>query len=128
MKLSNLVSLTIIATVLCLFGCDELNNQPSSPPNKSAKPAATQKESRVPVHRFVLARGDGGVAFDTQTGQICRTWSWQPMGKPEKPDSEGNTPQRQFGEFAPTCIYIYQQYPSGTSFESESLPEEQPTN
>jgi hypothetical protein len=83
----------------------------------------------VPVHRFVLTRTDYDVAFDTQTGQICRTWAWQPLGKPAKPDPEsGNAPQRKFGEYAPTCLSLYQTYPSGTNPESESLLDEQPSN
>lgn len=100
-------------------GCDQ-----SAPQNgKQVKAAA--KENRVPVHRFVLTKYDGGVGFDTQTGQICRTWDWQPGGKPSKLDPEsGTVPQRAFGEFAPTCISIYQKYPSATNPQSESIPDE----
>ncbi len=128
MKRFPLASLAVLLTLICLVGCDELNNQLNGPPNKTAKPTVTQKVNRVPVHRFVLMRTDGNVAFDTQTGQICRSWEWAPLGKPAKPDAEGNTPQRQFGELAPTCLSLYQQYPSGTSTESESLSDEQPSN
>lgn len=66
------------------------------------------------AHRFVLTKFDGGVAFDTQTGQICKTWEWQPIGEPAKADANGNRAQRAFGEFAPTCLSLYQEYPSGT--------------
>jgi hypothetical protein len=77
------------------------------------------------VHRFVLTRTNGDVAFDTQTGQICRTWDWAPVGKTSKPDPEsGNMPQRSFGEFTPTCVSLYKQYPSGVSTESEALADE----
>ena len=83
----------------------------------------------MPVHRFVLTKFNGGVAFDTQTGQICRTWDWESGGEPAKSDPKtGFTPQRVFGEFAPTCLSLYQQYPSGTNPQSESLPDEQPAN
>ena len=45
----------------------------------SVKPAAP----KPPLHRFILTRypADASVAFDTQTGQICKTWEWQPVGK-----------------------------------------------
>lgn len=67
------------------------------------------------INRFTLVPNSAGVAFDTQTGQICRTWDWKPLGKEPNADPvSGNIPQRQFGEFSPTCLSIYQQYPSGT--------------
>jgi hypothetical protein len=119
----------VLAASVGLASCDQLNNQTNRPPNKAPKPTVVEKESRVPVHRFVLTRNDFNVAFDTQTGQICRTWGWVPLGKPEKPDvATGSAPQRQFGEFSPTCLSLYQQFPSGMSLESESLPDEQPAN
>jgi hypothetical protein len=77
------------------------------------------------VHRFVLTRESGDVAFDTQTGQICRTWEWAPVGKAPKPDPEsGNRAQRSFGEFTPTCLSLYQRYPSGVNNQSEALADE----
>src|SRR5260370_20319756 len=83
----------------------------------------------LPAHRFVLTRYEGGVAFDTQTGQICRTWDWQPAGKTAKQDPQtGLTPQHYFGELAPTCISVYQQYASGTNPQSEEIPDEQPSS
>jgi hypothetical protein len=117
--------LAVLVAVAGLCGCDELNQTA----NKSTKPARVVRENRVPVHRFVLTRYDGGVAFDTQTGQICRTWDWQPVGKSAKLDLQtGLAPQRSFGEFAPTCISVYQQYASGTNPQSEEIPDEQPSS
>ncbi len=110
----------LVATVF-LLGCDQLTSTPNNKPTKTV----TTKENRAPVHRFVLTRNESDVAFDTQTGQICRTWEWTPIGKAPKADPEtGNSPQRKFGEFAPTCISLYQQYPSATNPQSESIPAE----
>ena len=118
-------NLLILIAMVGLCGCEELTQTASKP----TKPVRVVIENRVPVHRFILTRFDGGVAFDTQTGQICRTWDWRPSGKVAKPDPEtGWTPQRTFGEFAPTCISVYQQYASGTNPQSEEIPDEQPAN
>jgi hypothetical protein len=90
-------------------------------PAKTAtlKPVA----QKPPLHRFVLPRfpADDGVAFDTQTGQICKTWAWSPVGANPKPDPvTGNTAQRLIGEFAPTCLSLYEKYPSGPGDGSPS--------
>lgn len=88
--------------------CDLNQQKTAAPP----KPAA----ARPPLHRFVLPRfpADSAIAFDTQTGQICKTWEWFPSGPDPKPDPKtGQSPQRVIGEFAPTCLSIYQKYPSG---------------
>lgn len=123
----NIVSVILLAAVAGgISGCDQLIDTQKAKP---IKPVAVPKENRVPVHRFVLTKFDGGVAFDTQTGQICRTWDWQPGGKPEKANPEtGWRPQRTFGEFAPTCLSVYQQYASGMNPQSESIPDEQSPN
>src|SRR5260370_13115547 len=110
-------SLPFLLPLLILVGFDELN--PKATSNK-AKPTIQAKTP--PVHRFVLTRTDEGVAFDTQTGQICRTWNWKLVAKPSKPDPEtGNVPQRSFGELTPTCLYLYEQYPSRANVQSEAL-------
>jgi len=76
------------------------------------------------AHRFVLTKFDGGVAFDTQTGQICRTWDWLPVGGHPKANAEtGTTPQIAFGEYAPTCLFLYEQYPSGTEPSLAIVPD-----
>jgi len=52
--------------------------------------------------RFITLSGPGyGVAFDTATGQICRTWDWTPV--PAKPPATEPRPEQLLGEFAPTC-------------------------
>jgi hypothetical protein len=113
-------------TGLIFSGCDQLN----TPANKSSSTKGqTAKENRVPVHRFVLTRYDAGVAFDTQTGQLCRTWDWKLMGKAAKPDEQsGTVPQRSVGELTPTCLSLYQGYPSGVTTQSEALSDDQPPN
>lgn len=110
--------------ILTLSGCDELSQTA-----KKTVTTQTSKASRVPVHRFVLTRHDADVAFDTQTGQLCRTWDWRLSGKPSKPDAESGTmPQRSIGEFTPTCLTLYREYPSGVNPDSEALLDEQPSN
>jgi hypothetical protein len=59
----------VILTVIGSFGlasCEEF---------QQAKPAKTKivKENRVPVRRFILTKYEADVAFDTQTGQLCKT-------------------------------------------------------
>jgi hypothetical protein len=109
--------LPFLLLLLTLAGCDQLNPKATSTKAKPAK--------ETPVHRFALSRADEGVAFDTQTGQICRTWDWKPGGKPSKPDPEsGFAPQRTLGEFAPTCLYLYEQYPSTPHTRAEGQADE----
>src|SRR5262245_29074740 len=100
------LALTIAALALIQqSGCDF----------SGAKPAKTVAP-RAPSHRFVLPRvpTDDGVAIDTPTGKICKTWAWSPIGKAPNPDpNTGGTPQRLVGEFAPTCLSLYEKYPSG---------------
>jgi hypothetical protein len=39
----------------------------------------------------------------------------QPLGKPSKPDPDtGGSPQTVLGEFSPTCLSLFQKYPSQT--------------
>lgn len=121
------VGLLTLSSCLTLgfLGCDLLN-QAQTPPAKKTESQASSRDRRMPVHRFVLTRLNPDVAFDTQTGQICRTWDWQPLGKAATPDATtGMTPQRQFGEFTPTCLSLYQTYPSATTPESETIPDDQ---
>lgn len=101
-----------LALAIPLLAVTLLQNQSCN----QQKPAATTKRERIGVaHRFMLTKFDGGVAFDTQTGQICRTWNWHLMGKPAQADATGTMPQRSLGEYAPTCISLYQDYPSGSA-------------
>lgn len=108
---------------LCVLfsGCEDVQ------PAKPAKPVKPQivKENRVPVRRFILTKYDSGVAFDTQTGQLCRTWEWTPVGKESPIDKEtGGRAQRLVGEFTPTCLSLYKDFPSGTGTTSENLSDE----
>ena len=62
------------------------------------------------LYRFTITR-DASVAFDTRTGQICRTWEWKPVGRHTAPDpATGGLPQQQRGESVPTCLSLYLQY------------------
>jgi hypothetical protein len=117
----NLTSSRTILIGFCLLfsGCEGL-----IPESKQIKTKVV-KENRVPVRRFVLTKYDAGVAFDTQTGQLCKTWEWTPIGKEPPVDKEsGGRAQRTLGEFAPTCVSLYKEFPSGTGTTSENLPDE----
>jgi hypothetical protein len=111
----------LIGLLFLSEGCDQFQQA------QQPKAAKTQilKENRVPVRRFILTKFNADVAFDTQTGQICKTWEWEPTGKltPQQ-EASGVHPPRAFGEFSPTCISLYTQYPSGVGTTSEVLPDE----
>lgn len=95
----------LTVSVLMLQGC---------PPQNTEK-TALQKQERTPqtpTHRFQITR-DIDLAFDTQTGQLCKTWEWQPLGPKPKASDEGRAPQRMPGEFTPTCLSLYERYPTG---------------
>jgi hypothetical protein len=87
-------------------GCPT-DEKKEEPPKKVAQAPHPQ----TPTHRFVLTR-DIDLAFDTQTGQLCRTWDWQPVAPQTKPTAEGLMPQRKPGEYTPTCLTLYQQNPT----------------
>ena len=105
MKIMKSISFALILPIslLTLAGCDQFTQPPKPEPKAPVATAA-----RPPIHRFTPAPNDFNVAFDTQTGEICRTWNWQVASKPAKPDPiTGVTPPRQFGEDAPTCLSLY---------------------
>jgi hypothetical protein len=61
----------------------------------------TPKEHHAPpIHRFVSVTvpPSPGMALDTMTGQLCRTWDWAYTAKPDASDL--NT--------APTCLSLYE--------------------
>ena len=122
-KWQSLLIAVFVVSLTGLFGCDQLTNPPSPQTTKVAPQKSTGGD-REPVHRFVLAQHDYDVAFDTQTGQICRTWDWQVAGKPPSIES-GVVPQRQFGELAPTCLSLYLQYRSTGTSQAESTSDNQ---
>jgi hypothetical protein len=108
-----LLTFALLAAV-CSTGCDELSQQQPNQQNKTAKP----KLNHGSTHRFVLTKYplDSGTAFDTQTGQLCRTWDWQPVSGPGAVNMKtGLAPETKPGEFAPTCLSLYEKYPSGDS-------------
>lgn len=110
-----LVAVSILALVL--FGCDAIN-----PPKK----ATEKKAAHTPTHRFsVISRFGGDVAFDTQTGQLCRTWNWTLPNI--KPDSTGRVDQIKLGQLAPTCLSLYQMYPSQAD-DSAVVVQDDPPN
>jgi|SRR5712664_323601 len=112
-----------VLLLLALSGCDEFKQA-----DNTKKTPSTQvvKENRIPVHRFVQTR-NYDVAFDTQTGQVCRTWDWTPSGK-EKTSADGLPLPRAYGEFTPTCLSLYERYPSGVNTPTEAIPDGQPSN
>jgi hypothetical protein len=121
------LSIALLAMIVSV-GCDQLTQQTQQ---KTPAPASAPKSkaNRVAVHRFVQTKFDGGVAFDSQTGQICRTWDWSPIAKPAKSDADtGLVPQRAFGEYAPTCLSLYEKYPSGTDSGAEVISDESTSN
>lgn len=99
--------LAILATVLLLatYGCDELANQSQSAPRRF--------ESRShPIGRFEkLQNFRVDVALDTQTGQLCKTWSWLSTNR-NNPDPY---------EELPTCEVLYKNFPTAEGVEEQSV-------
>ena len=86
------------------------------PTDQKERPAP-QKRAPLPIrpiHRFAITRNED-LAFDTQTGQLCKTWNWEPTIPPPKPNERGVSPQRFPGEFTPTCVSLYEKYQTGTN-------------
>jgi hypothetical protein len=84
----------VLVVGLLLSGCEEFPITTKPATSKTVKVPPLAKESRVPVRRFILTKYDAGVAFDSQTGQLCRTWEWALVNKPAaKADESGNVPQ-----------------------------------
>jgi hypothetical protein len=102
------VGLTV--TLLCIAGCDDLAKEfgyQKSEPMKSQQPLPSS-----PTHRFIVYSHTVDIAFDTQTGQLCRTWDWSPVAPEAKPSATGGLPERKAGEFAPTCLSLFKQFPT----------------
>jgi hypothetical protein len=91
----------LVSLLLVTSGCELLQEKTKSKVG----------QSQTPIRRFELTKNPD-VAFDTQTGQLCRTWAWKPSGPEPKPDEDGTFPQRSTGEFTPTCISLYEAYPT----------------
>lgn len=95
-------------SLLFLSGCDDLANQAGY----EKSPAKKQPSLSTPTHRFVPYSHNDDIAFDTQTGQMCRTWDWSPVAPVARATPEGGFPERKAGEFAPTCLTLFKQYPT----------------
>lgn len=108
----------VFIIALMATGCDS--------PSQNNKLASKSSTQRSPIRRFeITQRGAADVAFDTQTGQICRTWAWVPTEKERPPNpSTGLSPQIVWGQDAPTCVVLYRDFPS-MSGDVESVPDEQ---
>src|SRR5208282_3742613 len=119
MKKTTLIVLFVLF-LLPIVGCDDIAKQAGYVPAKTSAKPTPAPAPRHPIHRFVLTQS-GGVALDTQTGQICKTWDWEPIGKQPAPDPvSGTVAPRAFGEFSPTCISLYNSYPT-TGTEPQEL-------
>src|ERR1700746_357638 len=109
----SLFASALFVGVALLSGCDDIAKGLGYVPTKAEAAKQTKPDHRPPTHRFVLAEHHADIAFDTVTGQLCRTWDWSLQGSHPKVDpSTGTTPQRAEGEFAPTCLYLYEKSPS----------------
>jgi len=102
------------ALALCLF-LVTIQSDCSSEQKKDAPPKQALQQPNELTHRFTLVPQDIDLAFDTETGQLCRTWDWTPLAPEPKTTKEGRTPQRKVGEFTPTCLSIYQQVPTNAN-------------
>ena len=117
--------MTLAATPLCVILLTQQycntpvqDKSPASPErneHRKALPLGQPPEQPHPaVHRFELTPHSYDVAFDTQTGRICRTWDWGVSGTGSAPDPvSGKTSERKWGEFSPTCLDLYREHLSG---------------
>jgi hypothetical protein len=126
MKKLAVATCLLAAAMILLDACDDIAKNFGYIPARNVK-QFPKRERPTPTHRFILTRSGAEVALDTQTGQLCRTWDWQPAGKTKSyPESEVN-PQRILGEYAPACLSIYQQYPTVAGPDDRLvIPDEQP--
>jgi hypothetical protein len=103
-----------------------MNSCSTSGASKEAPAKHPVSVSTPSAHRFQQSKSDMDLAFDQQTGQLCKTWDWYPATGAAKPLSSGMTPQRQHGEFAPLCVSVYRNFPSSVATDrspSESAPD-----
>jgi hypothetical protein len=80
-------------------GCDATKRD-SPKPTQSSQGDTTQR----PIRRFELTSVGFDIAFDTQTGQLCRTWDWNLKG----PNTVA--PESKVTAVAPLCSKLYSQY------------------
>lgn len=109
-------TILIVLLALSVAGCDQMTPANAAP----AQPKKHAVKRPIPVHRFVQNTYNPDVAFDTQTGQICKTWTWEPMVKAKPDPVTGSVPQSSLGQFSPTCASIYAISPSQiTEYEED---------
>ncbi len=115
-------AIALSTTSLFLSGCDDLAKQAGY----EKSPAAKQPPLSTPTRRFVQYSHNDDIAFDTQTGQLCRTWDWSPVAPEPKRTPEGMVPERPAGELTPTCLSLFKQYPTagnaGVGIAQDSSP------
>jgi hypothetical protein len=90
----------IAAVIVCSIGCeDPAKHSPTSRQIEST-------EKTFPIHRFenVTNAGLPGVALDTVTGQLCKTWDWS--YKDQKMSGGLDT--------LPMCLSLFKGTPSST--------------
>jgi hypothetical protein len=109
---TRLRAVVLIVGLVQLLGCDEGAKDSGHGPSQTTPAIQTESPHPDMAHRFVLVEHHTDVAFDTLTGQLCRTWDWSLTGATNKPDPvTGNFPQRAPGELTPTCLSLYEQNP-----------------
>ena len=78
------------------------------------KPAPKPSKITYPIRRFEHSAGtDSGLAMDTLTGQLCKTWEWV-YTSPNAPSHDMQT--------LPTCLSLFNDYPSEKE-EPSSIPQ-----
>lgn len=113
-KICAWIASAIFAGVLFSWGCDQnrlriANDTQNPTPPKDFVPIS--EKGKKPSARFVpITWGpanltgvpwSGAFALDTKTGQLCKTYSWEILGR--KQDDLLNS--------LPECLSLYQQYP-----------------
>jgi len=101
----------LLIALIPLIGCDDLAKEFGYAPVSKTPKLSKQSANASPSHRFVLSRVIN-VGFDTQTGQLCRTWDWEPIRPAQMNPKTGETPEALPGDQTPTCFSLYQKYPT----------------
>jgi hypothetical protein len=104
-----LLTALALATLVCV-GCDKQQAVAAAAP-------APKPEHRVIEHRFVaVGASDGGLALDTTTGLLCRTWAW----RERTGDSDIST-------FTPLCYTLYRNdLPTGPPLDPWNVLSQKP--
>lgn len=114
-KLLCMLLLAFVAST-CSVGCM---------PNQQHKPLAPATVVMPPYQRFIpIAKGQGFLsfpywAFDTKTGQLCKTWGWQSETKASKNamqsgDSSDLTGLDAAAYGTQTCEQLWKAYPDNS--------------